>query len=124
MVVMSSFIQENSLIDIENSLNASDIANFQPELFNPYRLLIMSNLYRVDFLSFQQLKVATRIASDGNLASHLRYLENLKLIEVYKSFAGNHPKRFYYLTSQGRETFERLAISLEKYVQWIRVEDK
>lgn len=121
---MSSFIQENSLIDIENSLKASDIANFAPELFNPYRLLIMSNLYRVEFLSFQQLKVATRIASDGNLASHLRYLESRKLIEVYKSFAGNHPKRFYFLTVQGRDTFEKLAISLEKYVSWLRIENK
>ena len=102
-----------SLKEVKNSLKIPKIADLPTELFNPYRLLILTILYRMDFLSFTQLKELTKVSSDGNLASHLRYLEDHKLIAVHKSFAGRYPKRFYELTANGTSTVDDLSLSLE-----------
>lgn len=110
---MPEIIQQMSLNEVKNSSKIPKIADLPTELFNPYRLLILTNLYRMDFLSFTQLKEITKVASDGNLASHLRYLENHGLITVHKSFAGRYPKRFYELTTKGLSTVDHLSLGLE-----------
>lgn len=104
---------------VKNSSNISEIVKLPTELFNPYRLLILNYLHRIDFLSFTQLKDLTKIESDGNLASHLRYLENKDYISVHKAFAGRYPKRFYELTDTGEETIDHLARSLKIFVEKI-----
>ena len=113
---MSKIIQQNSLIEVKNSLKIAKIVDLPTELFNPYRLLILNNLYRMDFLSFTQLRELSRVASDGNLASHLRYLENEGLIVIHKSYAGRYPKRFYELTGKGISTVEHLRLGLEAFL--------
>ena len=74
----------------------------------------------MDFLSFNQLKELSRVASDGNLASHLRYLENEDLIAVHKSYAGRYPKRFYELTTKGTSTIGHLRMGLETFLEGLR----
>lgn len=117
---MSEIIQETSLDQVKNLSKINKIADLPTELFNPYRFLILNNLSRMGFLSFTQLKQITRVASDGNLASHLRYLESQDLISVHKSYAGRYPKRFYELTEKGTDTIERLVMSLDAFLSVLR----
>ena len=117
---MSETIQLNSLKEVKNSSKIPKIVDLPTELFNPYRLLILNNLYRMDFLSFTQLKDLSKVASDGNLASHLRYLENKDLIAVHKSYAGRYPKRFYELTTKGTSTVEHLILGLEMFLAGLK----
>ncbi len=113
---MSKVIQISPLNIVKNLSKLNKIVDFPTELFNPYRLLILNYLYRVGFQSFTQLKDSTGVASDGNLASHLRYLEKEDLIIVTRSFAGKYPKRFYELTGKGTDTVESLSTKLDIFL--------
>ena len=114
MVASMEYVMQDSLKKIKNFEKVSEISKFQHEIFNPYRLIILVGLYKAGFQSFQQLKILTKMNSDGNLASHLRSLEKAKLIEYHKSFAGKRPITFYNLTDDGKEIFEAVIKSLEK----------
>ena len=82
--------------------------------------MILNYLYRVGFQSFTQLKDSTGVASDGNLASHLKYLEKEDLIIVTKSFAGKYPKRFYELTEKGNDTVESLSVEFDVFLSCLK----
>ena len=43
--------------------------------------------------------------SDGNLASHIRALEDLGYIETQKQFIGRKPNTSYMVTDTGRKAF-------------------
>lgn len=83
---------------------------------NVVRLRIMSILMvneRYDFNSFKELLEVT----DGNLASHLRYLENEEYIQVEKSFAGRKPLTNYGATQTGKNAFRAHLEFLEKLIK-------
>ena len=124
---MSNTIQVSPLKVVKSSVKLQKLVDLPTELFNPYRLLILNYLSRVGFQSFTQLKDSTGVASDGNLASHLRYLENHKLITVHKLFAGKYPKTFYELTDSGKISVELLVVGLSAFLsclesneQWLQ----
>ena len=76
---------------------------------NVVRLRAMSILMvneQFDFNSFKELLEVT----DGNLASHLRYLENQDYIQVEKTFVGRKPLTNYSATEQGKKPFNRTSI--------------
>ena len=62
-----------------------DIHKLNKEFENRTRLGIMSTLMVNDWLSFKVLKDLLN-ATDGNLASHIKGLENKEYIEVKKEF--------------------------------------
>lgn len=83
---------------------------------NIIRLRIMSVLMvneRYDFNSFKALLGVT----DGNLASHLRHLENAAYIFIEKSFAGRKPQTNYAATETGKTAFRSHLEYLEKLVK-------
>lgn len=83
---------------------------------NVVRLRIMSILMvneRYDFNSFKELLDVT----DGNLASHLRYLENAEYIQVEKSFAGRKPLTNYSSTIAGKKAFQAHLNFLENLIK-------
>jgi DNA-binding HxlR family transcriptional regulator len=83
---------------------------------NIIRLRIMSVLMvneRYDFNSFKALLGVT----DGNLASHLRHLENAAYIFIEKSFAGRKPQTNYAATESGKTAFRSHLEYLEKLVK-------
>ena len=83
---------------------------------NVVRLRIMSILMvneRYDFNSFKELLEVT----DGNLASHLRYLENTEYIQVEKSFAGRKPLTNYTATQTGKNAFRAHLEFLENLIK-------
>ena len=83
---------------------------------NVVRLRIMSILMvneRYDFNSFKDILEVT----DGNLASHLRYLENSNYIQVEKSFAGRKPLTTYVATLAGKNAFQAHLEFLENLIK-------
>lgn len=118
---ISSHIHEESLEDIQKFEKLSEIAKIPAELMHPFRLIILSSLYRGNFVSFQQLKIQTGM-TDGNLVSHLRALENMGILVIFKTIAGKYPKTFYELTSNGKEQYQNLRNTLKNYINGLEVE--
>lgn len=82
---------------------------------NVVRLRIMSILMvneQFDFNSFKELLEVT----DGNLASHLKTLENSEYIKVEKSFMGRKPLTNYSATKLGRDAFHSHLEFLENII--------
>ena len=79
-------------------------STFDKAFENVVRLRVMSILMvneTFDFNSFKDLLKVT----DGNLASHLRHLENQSYIHVQKAFVGRKPQTNYSATAAGKEAF-------------------
>jgi DNA-binding PadR family transcriptional regulator len=82
---------------------------------NVIRLRVMSILMvneQFDFNSFKELLEVT----DGNLASHLRNLENQGYIEVHKAFVGRKPQTNYEATIEGKNAFRAHLDFLENLI--------
>jgi len=82
---------------------------------NVLRLRIMSILMvntRYEFNSFKSLLQVT----DGNLASHLKHLEQAEFLLVEKSFAGRKPLTTYVATKKGRKAFQAHLQFLEQLI--------
>ena len=83
---------------------------------NVIRLRIMSILMvneQFDFNSFKELLEVT----DGNLASHLRNLENAGYIQVEKAFVGRKPQTNYSATIAGKNAFQAHLEFLENLIK-------
>lgn len=79
---------------------------------NRVRLGIMSSLVVNEQLDFNQLKDLLEV-TDGNLASHLKSLEELKYVKMEKSFVGRKPNTRYQISSAGRKAFQEHIDALE-----------
>ncbi|MDF2158585.1 transcriptional regulator [Algoriphagus sp. CAU 1675] len=83
---------------------------------NIVRLRIMSILMvneQFDFNSFKEILEVT----DGNLASHLRNLENQAYIKVEKTFVGRKPLTQYSATDAGKKAFQSHLDFLENLIK-------
>ena len=80
------------------------------------RLGVMSIMAVNDRVPFNDLKNTLEL-TDGNLASHLRQLENLAYVRVHKSFAGRKPVTTYEITNLGREAFLSHLKALEEIIR-------
>jgi DNA-binding HxlR family transcriptional regulator len=76
------------------------------------RLGIMSVLMVNDSYDFNNLK-ETLDVTDGNLASHLKSLEEHGLIKVTKQFQGRKPNTSYSVTEEGSKLFKLHLKALE-----------
>ena len=81
------------------------------KLFHPERFLIVKILGRHGAVDFRELRLALGI-TDGNLASHLRALEQEGYIVVQKKFEGRRPRTSYELTESGRHAYNELLEAL------------
>jgi DNA-binding HxlR family transcriptional regulator len=80
------------------------------------RLAAVSILLQYRTAEFSLLKQETG-ATDGNLSTHLRKLEEAGYIEVRKTFEERKPKSFYSLTERGRQAFEEYLQRLEQFIR-------
>ena len=87
------------------------------QIFNPHRILILIALKRFGALDFSSLRDGVLLKSDGNLANHLRVLENLKLIDFKKEFVDRRPKTFYKLTKLGEKEIANLEFHLMDFLR-------
>lgn len=90
--------------------------NYDKAFENVVRLRVMSILMvneQFDFNSFKELLEVT----DGNLASHLRNLENQGYIQVEKTFVGRKPQTNYSATVAGKIAFQDHLDFLENLIK-------
>jgi len=80
------------------------------------RLGIMSVLMVNDSFDFNSLKESLNV-TDGNLASHLKALEDKGLIRVTKQFIGRKPNTRYAITEEGDHLFKLHLNALEKLIR-------
>lgn len=75
----------------------------------------MSVLMVEDGVDFNFLKETLQL-TDGNLASHLRALEEADYLRVEKQFVGRKPNTRYMATSEGTEAFKNHLDALERLI--------
>jgi len=80
------------------------------------RLGIMSVLMVNDSYDFSSLKESLDV-TDGNLASHLKALEEKGLIETKKKFVGRKPNTSYTITEKGSRLFKQHLNALEDLIR-------
>lgn len=79
------------------------------------RLGIMSALMVNTAVNFNELKELLDI-TDGNLASHLKTLEESSFIKVQKGFIGRKTNTTYSITKPGEKAFKQHLEALEKMI--------
>jgi DNA-binding HxlR family transcriptional regulator len=80
------------------------------------RLGIMSILMVNESYDFNGFKDTLHV-TDGNLASHLRALEEKNLIKVNKQFVGRKPNTTYSATKEGYSLFQQHLKALEDLIK-------
>ena len=80
------------------------------------RLGIMSSLIVNEDLNFNQLKEIIGV-TDGNLASHLKTLEENEYIKVQKGFIGRKTNTTYAVTKTGEKAFKQHLDGLEQMIK-------
>jgi DNA-binding HxlR family transcriptional regulator len=94
----------------------ADISRLNKLFENRVRLGIMSVLMVNDAYDFNNLKETLGV-TDGNLASHLKALEENKLIRVNKQFIGRKPNTSYSITESGAALFREHIKALEDIIR-------
>jgi len=90
--------------------------NLNKAFDNKIRLGIMSILSVNSSTSFNDLKEVL-VVTDGNLASHIKSLENAGYIAVIKSFINRKPNTNYEITPKGVIAFEEHLKALEEILK-------
>jgi DNA-binding transcriptional ArsR family regulator len=92
-----------------------DLGGIDGAIHSPVRLAIMALLVGGDELEFTLLRDRLSL-SDGNLAAHLRKLEEAGYVRCAKSFLGRRPRTAYRIQPRGRAAFDRHVAALEHVV--------
>lgn len=82
------------------------------------RVGIMSALMVEDSQSFNELKALLDV-TDGNLASHMKTLEESGYIKVSKGFVGRKTNTLYSITKAGEKAFRAHLDALEQIIKGI-----
>jgi DNA-binding MarR family transcriptional regulator len=93
-----------------------EIAELDKAIHERARLAIMTLLYHHREVNFNYLRQALQ-ATEGNLATHLRTLEDADYIEVTKGFRGKRPETTYRISEKGRKEYKKYLQSLEKLLE-------
>lgn len=99
---------------LDFDLRRDQILELPSQLFSPYKLVILSALWREGELEFKQLLEDVPTISEGNLSSHLSTLEKLGIVDVIKEFEGKKPRTSYRLNNHGRKQVLEIALKLKK----------
>jgi DNA-binding HxlR family transcriptional regulator len=92
------------------------ISNINKVFESRVRLGIMSVLMVNETYDFNSLK-ETLDVTDGNLASHLKALEEKGMIKVNKRFIGRKPNTSYSVTDTGIAEFRHHLKALENLIK-------
>ena len=92
------------------------LVNFNKAFESRVRLGIMSVLMVNESVDFNTLKELLNL-SDGNLASHVRALEEVQYINVNKQFVGRKPNTTYSASKEGKKAFHAHLKELETLIR-------
>jgi DNA-binding MarR family transcriptional regulator len=93
-----------------------NIANLNKVFDNRIRLGIMSTLVVNTEMNYNDLKELLQV-TDGNLASHLKGLEDNSYIKVKKGFIGRKTNTTYSITKAGEKAFKQHLDALEQMIK-------
>ena len=91
------------------------IENLNKVFDSRIRLGIMSALLVNEDVNFNELKELIQV-TDGNLASHLKTLEESGYIKVQKGFIGRKTNTTYSVTKAGEKAFKLHLDALEQMI--------
>jgi DNA-binding HxlR family transcriptional regulator len=94
------------------------IENLNKVFDSRIRLGIMSALMVNTAINFNELKELIDV-TDGNLASHLKTLEENVFIKVQKGFIGRKTNTTYSITKAGEKAFKQHLDALEQMIKSI-----
>lgn len=92
-----------------------DYAQLDEVIHSRIRLAVMAVLAGLDSAEFTFLREQLG-ATDGNLGTHLRKLEDVGYVSVKKAFVKRKPVSHYALTAKGRRAFSAYVEHLETMV--------
>ena len=92
------------------------IADLNKVFDSRVRLGIMSALMVNETVHFNELKELIEV-TDGNLASHLKTLEESGYIKVQKGFVGRKTQTTYSVTKAGEKAFRQHLEALEAMIK-------
>ena len=97
-------------------MNEFDYQQLDEIIHSRIRLAVMAVLISLDEVEFTFLREKVN-ATDGNLSTHLKKLEDAGYLAVNKSFEERKPVTRYLLTQKGRKAFEAYVERLEKLIK-------
>ncbi len=92
------------------------MSHFNELIHQPVRLQIMAALNSLDEesqLDFGTLRDLLGV-TDGNLATHLRKLEDAGYVRITKTFVGRRPRTYVSITPEGRCAFSEHVQALRE----------
>jgi DNA-binding MarR family transcriptional regulator len=92
-----------------------DVKELDPVLESRMRVGILAILLNGDEVDFVRLRERLE-ATDGNLAKHLRRLEEAGYVEMRKGFIGRKPQTVYSITKAGKAALEKHVALLSKLI--------
>ena len=95
------------------------IENLNKTFDSRVRLGIMSTLMVNEQISFNDLKQLIGV-TDGNLASHIKALEEIGYMKVNKGFIGRKTNTTYTITKLGEKAFQQHLGALEKMIKGMK----
>jgi DNA-binding HxlR family transcriptional regulator len=98
---------------------SNPIAHLNKIFDSRIRLGIMSALVVNAEVNFNDLKELLDI-TDGNLASHLKTLEETGFVKVHKGFIGRKTNTTYAITKAGEKAFKEHLEAMEKLIKNIK----
>lgn len=98
---------------------AVSIENLNKIFDSRIRLGIMSTLMVNSSVSYNEMKEMLSI-TDGNLASHLKTLEDNAYIRVQKGFIGKKTNTTYSVTKAGEKAFRAHIVALEQMLKSLK----
>ncbi len=93
-----------------------NISNLNKVFESRIRLGIMSALVVNEEVNYNDLKELLQV-TDGNLASHLKGLEDNNYIKVHKGFIGRKTNTSYTVTKLGELAFKEHIDALEQMIK-------
>jgi DNA-binding MarR family transcriptional regulator len=93
-----------------------NIHNLNKVFDNRIRLGIISALVVNEMISYNELKELLQV-TDGNLASHLKGLEESGYVKVQKGFIGRKTNTTYSATKAGEKAFKMHLDALEQMIK-------
>jgi DNA-binding MarR family transcriptional regulator len=98
---------------------SNPIENLNKTFDSRVRLGIMSTLMVNDQINFNDLKGLIGV-TDGNLASHVKALEEIGYLKVNKGFVGKKTNTTYTITKLGEKSFQQHLAALEKMISGMK----
>ena len=98
---------------------SNPIENLNKTFDSRVRLGIMSTLMVNDQINFNDLKQLIGV-TDGNLASHIKALEEIGYLKVNKGFVGKKTNTTYTITKLGERSFQQHLAALEKMINGMK----